>query len=121
MLAMLAQVGCTSAFSLLVDARPESDAVELSKKLASHYSRMGYSAVTTPQSPHDNFRIGRWDSDSRGFIGHAEHEGRLWIWIAPPPRQDDGIKVVEEIKKILTEVAPNAVLKIREARSPDIR
>lgn len=113
--------GCISAFSVRVDARPSVDSVTLSHRLSAHYANLGYAPDTLSRPTKEVYTLGRWFSAKRGFIGHAEKEGVLSIWIAPRPQQDNASTVVEDLKKIIAEIAPTAVVTVREARSPDLR
>ena len=113
--------GCISAFSVRVDARPAIDTAVLSQRLSAHYASLGYAPDTLSRPTKEEFTLGRWFSAKRGFIGHAEKNGVLSIWIAPRPQQDDASTVVEDLKKIISEIAPTAVVTAREARSPDLR
>jgi hypothetical protein len=111
--------GCTSAFSLWVDGRPEVKAAQVSQRLAAHYAALGYSEV--PELKSQAYKLGAWYSRQRGFIGHADRDGALWIWIAPRAQQDDASRVVADLKVILSKEAPEARVTIREVRSVDFR
>ena len=111
--------GCTSAFSVWVDGRPDVKPAQVSQKLSQHYAALGYSEA--PDLKSQDYNLGAWYSRQRGFIGHADRDGSLWIWIAPRAQQDDAAQVVSDLKAILAQEAPEARLTIREVRSVDFR
>ena len=111
--------GCTSAYSVFVDGRPDLGARELSDRIAKRYHAIGF--VLSPVVTNEEFPLGRWNSKGLGGIAHAEKDGALWIWITPPPGSDTASSIVEDVKKIVHEEAPRASVRVVESRSPDLR
>jgi hypothetical protein len=117
---LLGLTACTSAYSVFVDARPKESAASISQRLGVRYPSIGferdsYAAAST------QFSLGSWYSRGSAGIHHAEREGVLWIWITPPPGSDVAASIVEEVKRIISEIAPEVSVRIVESRSPDLR
>jgi hypothetical protein len=62
-----------------------------------------------------------WDKPNGGFIGHREKDGMLWIWIMPAPRLSGAREMKDKIVRLLSEIAPDAKVQVREYTEPDLR
>jgi hypothetical protein len=113
--------GSMSAFSVLVDGRPDHTAKDLSDIVSRHYATLGFEERTGRSNP--DFVLGEWSSQLIGgrFIGHGIIDGVLWIWVVPAPGSDDVRTVVSSIEKIVARDAAGAVVQVRESRSLDFR
>ena len=112
--------GCMSCYSLSVGGGPKVSAEELSAKIAAHYPRLGLLPASIPS---DTFPLGGWHSNPHGgrYVGHAAKDQKLWIWVVPAPGSDDVSVLVEEIKGVVSLVAPEAIVEVEKSRSPDLR
>jgi len=118
-LILLALAGCMSAYTVRVDTKPEMSVAEVSERLASHYSVLGYHAAQEVFL--SDYPLGAWISPQRGFIGHKEVDGALSIWIAPRSQSNDAASVVADLKDIVTSQLPSARVTVHEIRQLELR
>jgi hypothetical protein len=105
---------------MLVDPKPTLTPQQLSSRLSARYPELGLEPYSGRDSSY--FELGEWHVSGGGFVGHGARKGMLWIWIAPAAGGDDNApKINQNIKRLISQVAPSAAVRIHEARTPDFR